>query len=579
MHALTTTYQTFLIFSDEVLIMESIDKWFKREVLEWRTGASVAWSLITIPLITVVYLLMTGLSLFHPILWITDLVSRIFSFSFISSVLVVVIVNAGFFIYSKNTFTVIPSVSVTRFSQLSQLLKAPIIMYAGLCCGCGVVLGWVCTCILGDRYTGLSRKSTENSDLYCINEYHLFLVLYGGYTGLMYIVFHYVKQNNVLHFPILQQAKYFQVRGQVLKVGWSSLGHVIWQIKFFYIFYYLIGNIPRDAIADTLSLRLSSESRLDSLYGLLLDFGLFWQTLLVGMFIQFSWSYGALLYKVYNTQYYEFPISTMFENFKNKCLVDALSCTKLPLLQALGFMDLNLLSKHSYSRRKELFSLSQPGGHPHNWNKILAVCLTVIQELNDTVQEVNWKILANAPVRQPNTEKSVSNGTSDGVKQRGTSSDVTAKPKAAAVKEKIVNGLKKRTLLTFFTGEIPDNTHKNLFASAFIQIWAVEALSSLVVASFNEDSFGVVQMSLKDIITAILNLQENIDKHFKLTGGVSRRVPKDSSSNDMPLKYLLQSSLKSCIYSIVNTFGKHLLDVGLPVETEKKLRHFLDYRE
>ena len=45
-----------------------------------------------------------------------------------------------------------------------------------------------------------------------------------------------------------------------------------------------------------------SDYRLDSLYGLLFDFPLLWQTFLCGLFIQFTWSYGALLYKVYNTE-------------------------------------------------------------------------------------------------------------------------------------------------------------------------------------------------------------------------------------------------------------------------------------
>lgn len=47
------------------------------------------------------------------------------------------------------------------------------------------------------------------------------------------------------------------------------------------------------------------------------------------------------------------------------------------------------------------------GGHPHNWNKVVSVCVSVLKELSDTVQETNWRILANAPVRQP--EKSSSN--------------------------------------------------------------------------------------------------------------------------------------------------------------------------
>ena len=42
---------------------------------------------------------------------------------------------------------------------------------------------------------------------------------------------------------LFQQAKFFQVRGRVLEVFFSSVGHVIWQIKFFYILYYFIGKL------------------------------------------------------------------------------------------------------------------------------------------------------------------------------------------------------------------------------------------------------------------------------------------------------------------------------------------------
>ncbi|KAL4235714.1 Nuclear pore complex subunit [Mactra antiquata] len=560
--------------------METIDKWFYREVMQWRTGAAVAWSVLVLPVTCMIYVFMSTLNILYPVQSLGEFLSRCFSWSFISCVILLMVVNTAFFVYSKSTFTVIANVSITRFSQLILLLKAPVILYSSVCNVCGIIIGWICTCLINSQYNGLSVPCAENSDVYCVNEHHIFLVLYGGYTGLMYVVYHYIGQNNVLQFPTLQQAKFFRVRRSINQAAISSILHVFWQIKFFYILYFVFGGIPRDFIADTLSLKYGPGARLDTLYGLLLNFGLFWQTLLVGFFIQFSWSIGSLLYKIYNTEYYEFPIATMFENFKNKCLVDALTCTKLPIVQALGFLDLNILSKHSFTRRKELFCLSQPGGHPHNWNKILSVCISVIQELNDTVQEVNWKILANAPIRQHNIDKSVMNGSSSGLKQRLSSSeDSNVKSMTSnnpSVKEKIVTGLKKRSFLSFFFADTPDDTHKNMFASAYIQIWAVEALSTLVSASYNEDSFGIVQMSLGDIIVVILNLQENIDKHFKLTGGVTRRIQKD---NDISLKYSLQTSLKTSIYNIVNTFGRHLLEIDLPVETEKKLRYFLDYRE
>ena len=52
---------------------------------------------------------------------------------------------------------------------------------------------------------------------------------------------------------------------------------------------------------------------------------------------------------------------------------------------------------------------------------------------------------------------------------------------------------------------------------------------------------------------------QNVEKHFKLTGGMTRRSPKDPLATDLTLKYLLQTTIKASIYRIVNTFGKHLM--------------------
>lgn len=492
------------------------------------------------------------------------------------------LVNGLFFIYTSRTYTVVPSVTVPRLSQLTQLVKSSRLLYCSVSGTSGAVLTWACTGMLGARYSGLSYRCAKNSELYCINEYHLFLVLYGIYSGVMFVFYHFYKQQNYLQFPPLKEAKFFQVRGKVLDVFYSSVGHVLWQIKFFYILYYFTGSIPRGWIADSLSLRYGSEYRLDSLYGLLLDFRLLWQTFVCGLFLQFTWSYGALLYRVYNTEHFEFPIVSMFDNFKNKCLVDALSCRDVPLIQSLGFYDLNILSKYSITRRRELFSLSQPGGHPHNWNKIIAVCLSVVNELSDQIQDANWKILASAPVRQQNGDKHAAHNISTvgNGHAMDTSKTHTQLETKVTLHNKIFGIIKKLPgLNSLSTAEVPENKNKNLFLSCQIQVWSVEALSCLVEASYTEDNYGVVQMSLSNIITSILSLQENVEKHFKLTGGVTRRSQKDPPATDVTLKYLLQTTIKASIYRIVNTFGKHLMELHLPVETEKKIRHFIDFRE
>ena len=63
-----------------------------------------------------------------------------------------------------------------------------------------------------------------SSELYCISEYHLFLVLYGVYSGVMYVFFHYYKQQNYLQFPSLQV-------GQTLTLGPSVMTIIFIRLK------------------------------------------------------------------------------------------------------------------------------------------------------------------------------------------------------------------------------------------------------------------------------------------------------------------------------------------------------------
>ena len=43
------------------------------------------------------------------------------------------------------------------------------------------------------------------------------------------------------------------------------------------------------------------EQPVDSIYGMI-DVQLFYQTVLLGIFLHFTWTYGALLYRVYSTE-------------------------------------------------------------------------------------------------------------------------------------------------------------------------------------------------------------------------------------------------------------------------------------
>lgn len=136
---------------------------------------------------------------------------------------------------------------------------------------------------------------------------------------------------------------------------------------------------------------------------------------------------------------------------------------------------------------------------------------------------------------------------------------------------------KTKPVISYFLTEFPDAKSRKLFASAQLDIWAVEALCNLVAASFREDNYGVVQKTLPQILTSVIKLQENVEKHLKLVSSGRRNGGRGSL--DLPLKYVLHSSLKSCIYRIINVFGAHLLNLDLPSDTSYKLKLFMDFKE
>lgn len=121
-----------------------------------------------------------------------------------------------------------------------------------------------------------------------------------------------------------------------------------------------------------------------------------------------------------------------------------------------------------------------------------------------------------------------------------------------------------------------------MFAESQAHIWALEALSYLVQASFSEDQFGVVQTTLPSILNCMLVLQEAVDRHFKLPHASSKPIRSTISMGDSAykaLRFALRATLKTAIYRITTTFGVHLNAVKMSAEHRKRLQQFLEYKE
>lgn len=547
---------------------------FNKEVHRWRTGAAITWAVITVPVILSVYVTLAYFDVSHPSQWISGSLSMLFSLYYLLMCVVVIFLTGLWGSFSLPTFTVEPEVNSNPLQLTASMCSPQKLVFGVVCVLLSGVTSLFCTGILDGRYQDLTICT--NRDFCVLNEYHLFLVTYGCYTGVVFYLFHFLRQNNYLQFTSLQQSKYFQVRSGLLGVLQTSLHCVLWQTAYFYPLYWLFGHIPSEWIVHSLGLRRSTLP-VDSVYGLL-DLALLWQSVLCGLLVHISWSLTTLLIKVYITERFCFPIESMLDDRKNQCLIDALQCDQNQVVKYLGYLDLCLLSKHSPERRRTVFSLSQPGGHPHNWSKLSTSCLSAITALSGRIQDANWQVFSQASIRQANDDvkKSAVSHHGSTVTYRGDSvkKDATSTPQPAK------NGSsfwKTKPLISYFLTEFPDAKSRKLFASAQLDIWAVEALCNLVAASFKEDNYGVVQKTLPQILTSVIKLQENVEKHLKLVSSGRRNGGRGSL--DLPLKYVLHGSLKACIYRVINVFGAHLLNLDLPSDTSYKLKLFMDFKE
>ncbi|CAK6965630.1 nucleoporin NDC1 [Scomber scombrus] len=363
--------------------------WFVRKVICWRAAASIAWAVLLLPPTTSVFVILGGFSLFHPI----------------------------------QTISVIPTIACSRIALLGQLLHPHQFVNSLAHCIMGVIVAGCCAVIIGGRYEtlGYPCTQTDGSPQMCLNEYHLLLLLAGAFVGFSHSLSGVIHNMNYVSFHAVQQYKYLRFKGSLPLVVKCSATQALYSIRNYIVVYLFLGYIPRAWICKTLDLHLNSSVHpLDTVTGLL-DLSLFYHLWISATFLLFTWYITLLLFRIFVTEVYSFPVQSSFTDVAIQCLPKVLTDKQPVILKFLALQDLALLSQHSPSRRAEVFSLSQPGGHPHNWNAISKECLSLLADLtqrlvayHDTVQtNGRAKSLSTGSERKTSSETSVTSGTED----------------------------------------------------------------------------------------------------------------------------------------------------------------------
>ncbi|KAJ8378174.1 hypothetical protein AAFF_G00245600 [Aldrovandia affinis] len=623
--------------------------WFIRKVIWWRVAASIAWLVLLLPVTTALFVVLSRVSLLHPIQWITESMSLLYGSYAIFSLLILtgVVLVVGFF--NLEYYTVVPSIPCTKIALLGKVLHPQQFIHSLVHCMMGMMMAWCASVLIGGRYNFLACPCTDDrgstAHQMCLNEHHLFLLLAGAFIGYSYSLLGVVRNMNYVSFHTVQQFKYLRFKGALPLVVKYSAVQSLYSLRNYCILYFFLGYVPRAWICTTMNLHKNrSLNALDTVAGLL-DFSLLYHLWISGTFVLGTWYTAMLLFNIYISEMYSFPVQSSFSEDSFQCLPTVLSGKGPMILKFLALQDLSLLSQHSPSRRLEVFSLSQPGGHPHNWSAICKECLSLINDLTQRLVAYHEVVSSNGRAKSQSTgkdnksitsESSVTSGMeelaktpwcltgaedplspwygsvqSPHVTRRGpklwtSSTESTlngshlASPAHATIpapptrtpsflslwvhnrQEQVKHFLAKRVLIMYLFNKLPEASSQAIFADSQAHIWALEGLSHLVVASYTEDRFGVVQTTFSSILSSMLTLQEAVDKHFKLPHASSKPVRSSFSlehTTYKTLRFALRAALKTAIYRITTTFGQHIHAVQMSAEHRKRLQQFMEYKE
>ncbi|KAM9845107.1 nucleoporin NDC1 [Aulostomus maculatus] len=371
--------------------------WFISKVIWWRAAASIAWAVLLLPPTTTIFVILSRFSPLHPIQTISECLSLVASASAIFSFILLcgVIIVVGFL--NLEYYTVTPTIACSKIALLVQLLHPHQLANSLIYCVMGVIVAWCTAVTIGGRYEmiGYPCPESEGSPQMCLNEYHLVLVLAGGFVGFSHNLHGVVHNMNYVSFHPVQQYKYLRFKSSLPLVVKCSATQALYFVRNFIVAYFFLGYIPREWICKTLSLPLTSSAHpLDTITGLL-DLSLLYHLWISAIFLLFTWYITLLLFRIFVTEGYNFPVQASLIEDVHQCLPKVLSDKQPMILKFLALQDLAQLSQHSPLQRSEVFTLSQPGGHPHNWNAISKACLLLLTELTQKLINYHDTIATN----------------------------------------------------------------------------------------------------------------------------------------------------------------------------------------
>ncbi|XP_073817622.1 nuclear division cycle 1 [Musca autumnalis] len=572
----------------------------------YRCLTAVALSIMMQFFLLTVFLLFVNFHIFHLLNWITETFSLMFSFYTWLSIMPLISAVIIYGILLGKSHLAVKQYYATRFKWLlGTVVRKSLFLMIHI--AVGFLTAW-----LYARYLHVDYRSLvyQCYGMDCINSYYLFLVGSGISAGCYYFFKENLRHEPEVEYPIIQENKLVKLRSLLYSTLYKSLMKSFVPSICYAFAFWIFGDIINARFARFFDLEV--DTSLSSFFSVLTNLRILFYSWILQSQILSNMNLMQKFFSILLAEEMQFFIEknpVVTEGQKEVTLVEALTMSQVPIVQTLAALDLfNMAGTSAANRRKEIYALSLPGGHPYNWNQLSSQCLAIInafiEDLTTSVKNISTmkstplfcqtdkptateaaeKILLRQYNATYGIRRMVSDPPTTNIGSSTTSSGGVASNTPTAVQrineqfEHISKQIEQALNTAFHTipgvfymfGE-PDGARTAfLLSNSQIIVWLTQGLAGICAESLVEDKYGVVQVALPQIIRTLLKLKGELDKlnNVNLNG-------KKLDRNLITLK----NSVRRSLYKIVSVFGDYLRDLFDDPMEIRSLQCFVSYQE
>lgn len=522
------------------------------------------------------YVFVANFSL-SPSEWLREVFNRLASPGTLLYFILFTIIIVGQSIVCAKNYVFTARHSSSRFQKLQITFSLRNIALLLLYIMIGGMITWLFLTLSSRDYEDFYKLCKLNS--WCLVEGKLAMVLGGMWSGAYFFLRGYARHTK-LSFPVIPQRKLLRFKTALFQMLKKSRNMAVWSTLYFMVFYYNFGTYLQNSFAEAVGLLTSGE-----------ELTIFRLSLYVYLFSVISFFHLNLM------QFF-------FELFLTEHVIvnyNALNTDSIPIILHLTSLDFYSLSAPTASleARRFLFTLSQPGGHPHAWNEFLQYTLKIISAFKQSLDATTAAISNNISeqkspkpiamtihptmkaVQSPLSTK-YENARNMSLRSEDQFTDLSLLQTVEANSETFLSKtlllvtefrscLCNIGLLKYMFSNLAEIAVQQSLSNGQVVIWTVRGLSNVVVASLKEDPYGIVQKDLPVIITNLVQLKESVEKlNIALT--VNRKGALLDEAT-LKMKSSLNSAVKRSLCYICVKFYKYLCDIPLSNETLKQLEN------